>query len=233
MTPDTIEPPFEVSARGISSPRRFADMHVATLSNTSFTIRYSQVRIRNGILLSRTVGVVRHDGNGTVYYNYTTTDPDGATRRQVAVWSNETTARRKVVTENGTRVEWRPPVTDARTFAPRIEAFLEAFDTSVTGYSRLGGEPTVRVSADALDYSDDRTAGDELAAQLFLVSAVEDGEFSAIRSGGMLRRYRVAIAGRGIDESLLLRERVAFANLGATTVRRPAWVTVTNASRGR
>ncbi|MFB6296472.1 MAG: hypothetical protein ABEH66_06505 [Halobacteriales archaeon] len=222
---------------GESDPRsteRIAARHGATLRNTSFTLRYSQVRIERGEVDVRIVGTVQYDGNGTIYSNYTAVDPDSSVRRSIEVWSNGTTARRAVTSTNGTFVRSRPPLERPRTFADRIESYLDAFDVGVSGYSRLGDESVVRVSGTGLDRSGNGSPSKQLVDQFWMLGLdeVNGGSVSMELEEGVFRRYRVEVVDSGNDRPMTLRETAAFSNLGTTTVRRPAWVTGRNESQG-
>lgn len=232
-TPDGTGPPPAVGTDGFASAERIANAHDAALRNTSFTIRHREVRIRNGTVVHREVGTLRHDGDGAVYYNYTTVDNESATASHVRRWRNGTTGRRKITTRNGTVVESVGPILGAPTFANGIEIYLQSFRTRVTGYSRLGGEPTVRVSATELARSGSADASPiRVLAFRLGFRDISGGRFSADVADGVVRRYRVRLVGRTGNELERRIIHVAFTKVGTTTVPRPAWATATNASRG-
>jgi len=233
-TPPGIGLPEGVNATGIDSPERIAAAHNASLWNTSFTIRYVGRRTTRTLVERRTVGVIRYDGDGTVSYNYTTIESGRETlsRRHTQGWSNESTAYRRIETDNGTTVTEIDPLSLPPTFADRIELFFRSFETDVTGYSRLGGEPVVRVSAPEL--SSPRSSGitplEGQALQLGF-SRIRSGSFSADLADGVVRRYRVRIIGFGRAERRSLTDELVFTGIGTTTVDRPEWIGVANDSQ--
>jgi len=229
-TRDAIPFPRRANRTWTESPGRFAATHDATLRNTSFSARYSLVRDRGGTVETRVVGIVRYDGDDTVYYNYTTDDPDSADLRRIVLWSNGTAARRAVTTPDGTVVEEARPVVDVRTFARQVNVYLRAFETSLTGYSQMGDEPVVRITSSTLDRADERSTVSGLAFQLDL-EGIEGGTFSAVVEDDTLREYRVELVDRRPTDVITVSETLTITELGTTTVRRPDWVVGRNESQ--
>lgn len=222
--------PAEMGDSAVNSPGEFADTHRATLGNASFTARYSYVRRVDGAVTTRTHGIVRYDGAGTVYLNSTTRDPLSGGFRRVETWSNGSVARRAVTTSDGRVTEEADPEGSLLTFAGRVDIYLRAFETGVTGYSRLAGEPVVRLSGSEFN----REGSGDLTAELafrFGIGDVDDGRLSAVLESDALRRYRVEIVDRRPSNTITVAETLTITRPGPTTIQRPEWVTPGNRSR--
>jgi hypothetical protein len=233
-TPAAIVRSSEVNEAGIGSAERVADAHHARLRNTSFTVRHASHRTRNGTITYRVSGTIRYGDDGTTHYNYTAVDVNAGTtvREHVEVWSNGTTARRAITTENGTVVEEIPPIETPPTFADQVEIYFRSFPARMTGYSRFGGESVVRLAADGLDLASGReqyTVEDR--ARWIGITELHGGQFSADLAGDAVRRYHLRLSGHGPNGSISMTRELVFTRVGSTTIHRPAWVTAGNATR--
>jgi hypothetical protein len=233
---DAVRLPTNLTGHRIGSAEGVAATHEATLWNTSFTARYSRVWIADGEVSSWRSRVVRYDGAGTVYTNFTTVDFDAGSviRTRTEQWSNGSTARRAVVTANGTAVEDVRPIANPPTYADRIAVYLRSFRMSTTGWSRLGGELITRARSGRLNRGSS-PAGDAVADLEFLVPLWEitGGRFSADVTERTVRRYRSRLVGYFQSERVVLVEEFHLSAVGTTTVDRPAWVTAENGSLAR
>lgn len=109
------------------------------------------------------------------------------------------------------------PVADVRTFANRVKAYFSAFETRVTGYSRLGGETTRRVSGHEFDRSGESDTVEGLAFWLGYED-INDGRLVATVTADLLRRYRVEL---NPTSAITVVEEVRVTDLGSTRVPPP------------
>ncbi|MWG35740.1 hypothetical protein [Halomarina oriensis] len=212
--------PPGVGRNGLSDPIEVADGHAETLEARSFTRRLaSVVRYRNGTVMSRFDQTVRHAPGETyarTVYGERTVSFFAATGGVEEVWTNDTVAVRRLSSEAGVEYVAGSPPRDA-VFRERLYSLLASMRT---------GETTANATAYRVHTAEVPALFSTFTQRLTSIETWN--QTLVVEPDGRIRLLRIEYTGNasasGPSIPVAGTYELRFADVGNTSVERPAWV---------
>lgn len=236
---DARPPPGILSER-VVGPRELGRAHERAIENRSYVVRSNRtVRYANGTLRSRIAVDVAIDEDRSFLANVSTAGPEapvllGTPPARAVYWSDGSTYLRRLTRDGETTyVEFDPPSTWVGTWSYWAKAvpfgggdnhpetfyasLFSAVPSRVDGRTNRSGTTVFTIVND-----NDRPFTDE--AFPGGVESIHDLSLVAMVDGnGLVRSLELRYAGTIDGEPVRVRYAIRYANVGSTSVDRPAW----------